>query len=85
VYARASLKSHERWLANLIVSARAANRLNHVTLTPGAAALAVAASTLWVPFRPKASSPHSADGRPAQIVDVTLRRRFVPLSYAQIG
>jgi len=36
----------------------------------------MATNTLWVPFRPKASSSHSADGRPAQVVDVTLRRRF---------
>ena len=64
---------------------RAANRLDHVTLTPGAPASAVATDTLWVSFRPKASSPHSADGRPAQVVDVTLRRRFVPLSYVQVG
>ena len=30
-------------------------------------------------------APHGADGRPAQVVDVTLRRRFVPLAIAQIG
>ena len=32
---------------------------DHVTLTRGAAALAVATSTLAVPFRPKASSSHT--------------------------
>ena len=26
-----------------------------------------------------------ANGRPAQIVEATLRRRFVPLSYVQLG
>jgi hypothetical protein len=84
--ARASLKSHRRWLAHCDSRRdRAANRLDHVTLTPGAAALALATDTLWVPFGPKASSTLSADGRRAQVVDVTLRRRFVPLSYAQIG
>src|ERR1700704_1953901 len=36
--------------------AHAANPLDHVTLTAGAAALAVA-NTPWVPFCPKASSP----------------------------
>ena len=36
-YVRASLKPHRRWLA--------ANRLDHVTLTPGAGALAVATDT----------------------------------------
>ena len=42
-YARASLKSHRRWLAHRDSRRdRAANRLDHVTLTPGAAALAVA-------------------------------------------
>jgi hypothetical protein len=50
-YARASLKSHRRWLAHRDSRRdRAANRLDHVTLTPGAAALAVATDTLWVPF-----------------------------------
>jgi hypothetical protein len=63
----------------------AKNRLDHVTLTPGAAALAVAADTLWVRFRPQASSPHRSDGRPAQVVDVTLRRRFVPLATLKLG
>ena len=33
-------------------------RFDHVTLTRGAAALAVATSTLAVPFRPEASSRH---------------------------
>ena len=65
--------------------ARAANRLDHVTQAPGAAALAMATNTIWVSFRPKASLPRSADGRPAQVVEVTLRRRFVPSSYAQVG
>jgi hypothetical protein len=55
--------------------ARAPSRLDHITLTAGAAALAVATNTLWIPFRPKASSPRNADGRPAQVVDVTLTRR----------
>jgi hypothetical protein len=48
VRARESLKSHGRGLA--ICDSRrdrAANRLDHVTLTPGAAALAVATDTLW--------------------------------------
>jgi hypothetical protein len=59
-YARASLKSHRRWLAHRDSRRdRAANRLDHVTLTPGAAALAVATDTLWVPFGHKATSPHS--------------------------
>ena len=59
-YARASLKSHRRWLAHCDSRRdRAANRLDHVTLTPGAAALAVATDTLWVPFGHKATSPHS--------------------------
>jgi hypothetical protein len=59
VYARASLKSHGRWLANCDnLRARVANRHYDVTLTAGAAALAVATNTLWAPFRPKASSPH---------------------------
>jgi hypothetical protein len=34
---------------------RAANRLDHVTLTPGATALAVATDTLWVPSGTKAN------------------------------
>jgi hypothetical protein len=38
--------------------------------------LAVATNTRWVPFGHKASAPHSADGRPAQVVDVTLTRWF---------
>ena len=38
---------------------RDARRSDHVTLTRGAAALAVATSTLAVPFRPKASSSHT--------------------------
>jgi len=51
-----SIKSHGRWLANCdSLRGRAANRLDYVTLTPGAAALAVATNTLWVPFRPTAS------------------------------
>jgi hypothetical protein len=79
VYARASLKSHGRWLANCdSLRARAANRLDHVTLTPGAAALAVATDTLWVPL--KQPRPTAPDGRPAQVVDVTLRPRFDPLA-----
>jgi hypothetical protein len=40
----------------------------------------MATNTIWIPFRPKASLPHSADGRPAQVVEVTLRRLFVPRS-----
>ena len=59
-YARASLKSHRRRLARCDNRRdRAANRLDHVTLTPGAAALAVATDTLSVPFGHKATSPHS--------------------------
>ena len=38
---------------------RDARRFDHVTLTRGAAALAVATSTLAVPFRPEASSSHT--------------------------
>ena len=38
--------------------------------------MAVATNTRWVPFGHKASAPHSADGRPAQVVDVTLTRWF---------
>ena len=84
--ARASLKSHGRRLANCdSLRARAANRLDHVTLTPGAPASAVATDTLWVSFRPQASSPRSADRRPAQVVDVTLRRRSVPLAMLKLG
>ncbi len=74
-----SLKYHGRWprahQQNASRRARAANRLDRIALTPGAAALALAINTHWVPFLPKASSPHGADGRPAQIADVTLTRR----------
>ena len=87
-YARASLKSHRRWLAHRDSRRdRAANRLDHVTLTPGAAALAVATDTLWVPLRAQSQPrPTAPDGRPAQVVDVTLRPRFDPLAnYAKLG
>jgi len=36
--------------------ARASHSLENVTLTRGAAALAMATNTLWFPFRPEASS-----------------------------
>src|SRR4051794_40983028 len=36
-----------------------AYRLDHVTLTPGATALAVATDTLWVPSGTKPTWPHS--------------------------
>ena len=53
---------------------------------PGAAALAVATDTLWVPFGTKQPRPTAPDGRPAQVVDVTLRLRFDPLAnYAKLG
>jgi hypothetical protein len=42
--------------------------------------LAVATDTLWVPFGTKQPRPTAPDGRPAQVVDVTLRLRFDPLS-----
>ena len=45
----------------------------------------MATDTLWVSFRPQASSPRSADRRPAQVVDVTLRRRSVPFAMLKLG
>ena len=53
---------------------------------PGAAALAVATDTLWVPVGTKQPRPTAPDGRPAHVVDVTLRPRFDPLAnYAKLG
>src|SRR4029078_9080698 len=50
---RASLKSHRRWLAHCDSRRdRAPNRLDHVTLTPGAPASEVTPDALWVSFRP---------------------------------
>ena len=52
-------RAHEfkalQWTVNQHLRARAPIRLDHVTLTTGAAALAVA--SLWVPFRPEAVRP----------------------------
>ena len=48
--------------------------------------MAVATDTLWVPFGTKQPRPTAPDGRPAQVVDVTLRPRFDPLAnYAKLG
>src|SRR3954470_8966853 len=66
--------------------APAANQIDHVTLRPGAAALAVATDTLSVLFGTKQPRFTAPDGRPAQVVDVTLRPRFDPLAnYAKLG
>jgi len=57
--------------------APAANQIDHVTLRPGAAALAMATNTLRVFLRSPSKLGSQRDGRPAQVVDVTLRPRFV--------
>ena len=84
-YARASLKISREKVSQLRYSPRAwANRLDHVTLTLG--------GWPWPPMRfgspsfPKQPRPTAPDGRPAQVVDVTLRPRFDPLAnYAKLG
>jgi hypothetical protein len=99
-YARASLKSHRRWLAHCDSRRdRAANRLDHVTLTPGAAVLAVATDTR-LPRRPAVAAndePHETvslrfASRPGRILSPTASRscfgrpRFDPLAnYAKLG
>ena len=84
--ARASLRSHGGSLANCdSLRARAANRLDHVTLTPGAPASAVATDTLWVSFRPRASSPRSADRRLAQVVECHSKAAVRPIELLKLG
>jgi hypothetical protein len=52
-------------------------------VTLGAPASQLPPIRAWVAVRPQASLPQSAGGRQAQVIDVTLRRWFVPLSYVQ--
>ena len=81
-----SLRSHGGSLANCdSLRARAANQLDHVTLTPGAPASAVATDTLWVSFRPRASSPRSADRPPAQVVECHSKAAVRPIELLKLG
>jgi hypothetical protein len=69
-----SLKYHGRW-PRAHQQMPVAARVRPYRANARCSRLALATNTHWVPFLPKASSPHGADGRPAQIADVTLTRR----------